>query len=96
VVRKLAFVLTKQPARTCLSGAWYVAQVISEPKGYTHNPAYSFAHGRLEVLLANGPCDNYNSYIGKLTHRAFKGSHVMYGLGFSKSVGQVTGTYVSP
>jgi hypothetical protein len=96
VVRKLSFLLTRQPAQSCLYGQWYAAKVLSDPKGYTQNPAYRFMNGGLEVLLVNGACDDYNSYIGKLAHGHFTGTHDEYGLGFSKTVGQVVGEYVQP
>jgi len=92
-VRELAFNLTDEPTKTCISGTWKTARVVKDSQHYTRNPAYTLDKGRIEVLLINGPCDSYDSYIGELTDRAFRGDHVAHGLGFHKTLGKVTGEY---
>lgn len=92
-IRELTFGLTDEPTKTCISGSWKTARAIKDSGHYTKNPAYTLEKGRLEVLLINGPCDSYDSYIGQLKDRAFRGDHVAYGLGFSKTLGKVIGAY---
>jgi len=90
-IRELAVDLSDAPATTCLGGAWRVARIVKDPKHYMRHPAYTLEKGRLEVLLINGPCDSYDSYIGEISGGSFRGDHVAYGLGFSKTLGRVTG-----
>ncbi len=92
-VRELAFDLTDESTTTCLGGKWKTARAVKDPGHYTRNPAYTFREGELEILLTNGPCDSYDSYIGKVSGKAFSGDHVAYGLGFHKTLGRVTGAY---
>ena len=92
-VRELAFDLTDQATKTCLGGTWKTARVVRDPGNYTRNPAYRLEKGSLEVLLINGPCDSYDSYVGELKGRTFKGDHVEYGMRFHKQLGTVTGEY---
>lgn len=94
-VRQLSFVLTRDRANTCISGNWMRSKIISDTPGYTKNPAYTLEDGKLEVLLVNQMCDSYNSYVGELSNGQFHGDHVVYGLGFSKTLGKVTGTYAA-
>src|SRR6185437_12765430 len=67
-VRQLSFVLTNEPAQTCISGDWKKAKVAKDVTGYTHNPAYTLENGILEVLLVNQVCDSYDSYVGELSN----------------------------
>ncbi len=94
-VRQLSFIFTNEPAQTCIAGDWKKAEVIEGAAGYTHNPAYTLENGRLEVLLVNQVCDSYDSYVGKLSNGQFHGEHVAYGLGFSKTLGKVSGAYAN-
>lgn len=93
-IRRLSFALTQESAETCLAGEWKQAKAISGDTGYTKNPAYTLKNGQLEVLLINDKCDLYDSYIGKISHGQFRGSHVDYGLGFNKTINNVTGEYI--
>ncbi|MBB6368548.1 hypothetical protein FHR56_003727 [Xanthomonas sacchari] len=95
-IRKLTFELTDQPAKTCISGEWKQAHVVSDPGRYTKTPAYTITDGQLEVLLINTVCDGYDSYVGTITGTTFSGDHVAYGLGFHKILGKVEGTYTAP
>lgn len=56
-------------------------------------PVYKLENGKLEVLLVNGFCDAYDSYIGQISNGAFEGEHVQYGWG-STSIGKVKGSPV--
>jgi hypothetical protein len=95
-VREIKFELTDRPAKTCISGDWRTAAVLSDASGYTRNPAYIMADGKIEVLLINTMCDSYDSYSGAIIGNKFSGDHVAYGLGFSKTIGKVTGEYSVP
>lgn len=92
-VRTLKIGLTDAPAKTCLSGDWRAAKVLEDPARYTRKPAYELQGKNLELLLVNGVCDGYDSYVGKLEGTAFKGEHVAYGLGHNRTLGAVSGTY---
>jgi hypothetical protein len=92
-VRELKFELTDHPAKTCISGDWKQAIALADANGYTKSPAYILADGKLEVLLVNTLCDAYDSYAGTITGNTFSGEHVAYGLGFSKTLGKVSGAY---
>ncbi len=91
--RDLAFELTSQPAETCIAGNWKRANAVHDRGKYTRKSAYTLEDGRLEVLLINEMCDSYDSYVGQLSNGVFTGDHVAYGLGFSESLGKVTGQY---
>jgi hypothetical protein len=54
-------------------------------------PSYRYVDGRLEILLVNGVCDDYTSFVGTTSGAGFKGDHVSYGLSHSEQHGQVTG-----
>ncbi|GAB3361962.1 hypothetical protein [Lysobacter tyrosinilyticus] len=95
-VRELRFELTDRPAKTCISGNWKQASVLTDTNGYTKSPAYIMADGKLEVLLVNTMCDAYDSYSGTITDNKFSGEHVAYGLGWSKTLGKVSGAYSTP
>jgi len=95
-VRELKFELTDHPAKTCISGDWKMAAVLSDIGGYTRSPAYIMADGKIEVLLINTLCDSYDSYSGAITGKRFSGDHVAYGLNFSKTIGKVSGEYSMP
>ena len=95
-VRKLTFELTDQPAKTCISGEWKQARVVSDAGRYTESPAYTMEDGKLEVLLVNTVCDGYDSYVGAITGTTFSGEHVAYGLGIHKALGKVKGAYQAP
>jgi len=71
-----------------------MAKAIDDRAGYTQKPAYTLENGRLEVLLVNSMCDAYNSYVGELSDARFRGDHVVYGLGYNKTLGTVSGTYM--
>lgn len=92
-VRKLTFELTGKNADACISGDWKQARAIDIRERYTKNPVYKIENGKIEILLINGICDSYNSYIGQLKDQVFHGRHVRYGLRFSETVGKVTGSY---
>lgn len=92
-VRQLSFALTNKPVETCIAGNWRTAKLVKGRYEQIHNPAYELQNGKLEVLLNNWACDAYDSYIGKLSNGQFHGSHVRYGLGHSKTLGNVSGTY---
>ena len=92
-VRDLTFDLTDEPAKTCMSGTWKAARAIKDPGNYTKNPAYRLERGELEILLINGPCDSYDSYMGDVKDRVFSGEHVEYGMRFHKTLGKVTGVF---
>lgn len=94
-VRQLSFVLTDEPAKTCIPGDWKKARVVNDEAGYTKAPAYTLESGKLEVLLVNQMCDAHDSYVGVLAGGRFQGEHVAYGLGFSKTLGKVSGTYAT-
>lgn len=95
-VRELKFELSDRPARTCISGDWKQATVLSDADGYTRNPAYIMANDKLEILLVNTLCDAYDSYSGTITDSKFSGEHVAYGLFFNKTLGKVSGAYSTP
>lgn len=94
-VRQLSFILTNEPVKTCISGDWKKAKAIKDVAAYTNNPAYTLENGKLEVLLINQMCDAYDSYAGELSNGQFHGTHVAYGLGFNKTLGNVSGTYTA-
>jgi hypothetical protein len=94
-LRRLVFGLTDIPVHTCLGGDWKRARVLQDATGYTTDPAYSLHQGKLEILLVNGVCDAYDSYVGVLENGRFTGKHVGYGMQFSKMLGDVSGTYTS-
>ena len=73
-----------------------MAEPLKDTGGYTRSPAYLLEGSELRVLLVNTMCDSYDSYSGRLKGASFQGSHVQYGLGFSKSLGSVTGSYSTP
>ncbi|MCW0436144.1 hypothetical protein NB723_001108 [Xanthomonas sacchari] len=95
-VRRLTLELTDKPAKTCISGEWKQAHVVTDAGRYTQAPAYTMADGQLEVLLVNTVCDEYDSYVGTINDTTFSGEHVAYGLGFHKTLGKVEGTYTAP
>ena len=95
-VRELAFELTDRPAKTCISGDWKQAAFLHGANGYVRDPAYIRTGAKLEVLLVNTMCDVYDSYSGTIAGGTFAGEHVTYGLGFSKSLGKVSGAYSTP
>ena len=95
-VRTLSFALTQQPIETCISGDWKRAEPLNDRKRYTERSAYIREGDSLEVLLVNTVCDGYDSYVGKLTGDRFLGQHVQYGLGFSKTLGTVSGSVPVP
>jgi hypothetical protein len=95
-VRELAFELTDRPAKTCISGGWKQATFLRGANGYVKDPAYTRTGAKLEVLLVNTMCDVYNSYSGTIADGKFAGEHITYGLGFSKSLGKVSGVYSTP
>lgn len=92
-VRKLTLALTEQRARTCIAGDWKRAKVVVDADKYTRDPAYTLEDGKLNVLLVTGICDAYDSYVGELSNGTFDGEHAAYGLGSSRTLGKVTGTY---
>lgn len=94
-VRHLSFVLTQKRANTCIAGNWKRAKPVNDTSAYTKDPAYRLDQGKLEILLVNQVCDSYNSYVGELSDRQFHGEHVVYGLDFNRTLGNVTGTYTA-
>lgn len=101
VVRELRFELTDQPAKTCLVGDWKVASALVDASSYTHNSAYAWRDGNLEILLVNRFCDSYDSYVGRIEGGSFVGEHVLYGRGSGpmiegSTVGRVSGLYSEP
>src|SRR5690606_9008173 len=72
---KLTFRLTEEPADTCISGDWFRAKVTSAGGFKLSDPAYTYSGGRLEVLLTNGICDSYTSFVGKVSGGQFSGAH---------------------
>jgi hypothetical protein len=95
-VRHLSFLLTDEPAKTCIAGDWKKAKPVNDVQAYTKDPAYVIENGRLEVLLVNWACDVYDSYIGTLSNGTFNGHHVDYGLGYNKTIGNVSGIEAKP
>lgn len=91
-VRRLTFVLTDAPAESCRGGAWRRALPLDDTAGTTRNPAYAFAGGKLELLLINDRCDQYESFLGTLADGRFSGIHVKYGKGYRRELGTVSGT----
>ena len=96
VARELRFSLTQNPVETCISGDWREARPLNDHGRYTKRPAYVREGDNLQVLLVNTVCDGYDSYVGKVTRGRFAGEHVQYGLGFSKSLGTVSGSLSVP
>jgi hypothetical protein len=91
-VRTLVVTLTKEEGDACLGGrTWKKARVISDTEKSTRDPVFAQENGHFEILLNNGPCDAYDSYVGTLEGHEFTGYHVVYGLGFSKPLGNVSG-----
>lgn len=95
VVRELSFELTDQSAKTCLVGDWKVANALVDISSYTHNPAYAWRDGDLEILLVNRFCDSYDSYIGRIEGESFVGEHVIYGRGSGPMIEGSTAGIVS-
>lgn len=93
--RRVSLRLTDQPATTCLGGDWKRAEVVQDPDAQVHRPAYRRQGDRLEVLLVNGACDDYDAYVGEVSGAAFRGEHVRFGMRFRKVLGQVSGSYAS-
>lgn len=89
-VRTLALALTDENGKACIGGNWKRARVVADPGKYTKDPVYTLENGKLEVLLINGYCDAYDSYIGEIATGTFAGDHVRYGWG-SKIIGNVKG-----
>jgi hypothetical protein len=90
-VRTLDLALTDQKGRACIGGKWKLARIVSDPQSYARNPVYTLENGILNVLLINGICNVYDSYIGDITNGVFEGNHVRYGWG-SKTLGKVRGS----
>lgn len=90
-VRVLELALTNQKGSSCLGGEWKRVRVVSDPDKYTKAPVYLLTNGKLEVLLINGLCDSYDSYIGETSNGVFAGEHVQYGWS-AKAIGKVRGT----
>jgi hypothetical protein len=88
-VRTLSVVLSDQPADTCIGGDWKAIRVISDPSRYTRQPAYVLTDGRLEILLVNGLCDAYDSYIFDESAETGVGLHRAYGMFGGNSLGRV-------
>lgn len=84
--------LTDTPSDTCISGNWFRAKVVSADGLKLLDPAYTYSEGRLEVLLTNGLCDAYSSFIGTASGTQFSGAHVSYGLFGSTEHGKVIGS----
>lgn len=85
------FRLTDKPAETCQSGDWFRAVVTSTGGQEYSAPAYTYASGRLELLLSSDLCDAYTSFSGTVSGAEFHGKHVSYGLSFSTEHGNVVG-----
>jgi hypothetical protein len=83
--------LVDRPAETCLSGDWLQAKVVSSDGMDLSKPAYRYRDGDLEILLVNGVCDAYTSFVGTTSGAGFEGDHVSYGLSHSEQHGHVTG-----
>jgi len=91
VARELVFKLTDQPGKACIGGEWKKAQSILDSDKYTRNPVYKIENGKFEVLLINGICDSYDSYVGQFLDGRFNGNHIVHGWSV-KTLGKVTGT----
>ena len=90
-VRVLVVALTDEKGTACIGGDWKRARIVFDPSKYSKDPVYKFETGKLEVLLVNGFCDAYDSYIGEISNGIFSGDHVQYGWN-STTIGKVTGT----
>lgn len=90
-IRKSAFQLSDAPADTCISGQWFRAKVISAGGLKPSDPAYTYSNGRLELLLTNGLCDAYTSFVGTVSGAQFDGTYVSYGLFGGTEHGKVVG-----
>ncbi|WP_312345696.1 hypothetical protein [Stenotrophomonas acidaminiphila] len=90
-VREPVVTLTKEPAKTCQSGDWLKAVVVSPGSLAFSQPAYTYSNGRLELLLSSELCDAYTSLVGNVSGGRFSGTHVSDGLFGSIEHGKVTG-----
>ncbi|HEX7381040.1 MAG TPA: hypothetical protein VF265_02685 [Nevskiaceae bacterium] len=94
-VRRVSLRLTDQPAATCLGDDWKRAEVVQDRGSYVHRPAYRRHGARLEILLVNGACDDYDVYAGDLSGAVFRGRHVRFGMRFREVMGEVSGVLMS-
>ncbi|WP_146165888.1 hypothetical protein [Stenotrophobium rhamnosiphilum] len=93
VVQELTFELTNQTGKACIGGEWKKAQPIKDPNKYTRDPVYKIENGKFEVLLKNGFCDAYDSYVGQFVDGRFSGEHIFYGWSV-ETLGDVTGSQI--
>jgi hypothetical protein len=90
--RDVTFVVTDEPAETCISGTWKRLNISGDSALRLDQPAYSVSGRNLQILLSTDLCDAYNMLVGALQDGSFSGAHRFTGLGGSHDFGTVTGT----
>lgn len=79
IIRSLTLRFTAERAKTCSSGDWLVAEVLSErpPRdpGFEGVAAYRVAGAMLTIDLSANLCDNYYPLRGRLSETGVIGTH---------------------
>jgi hypothetical protein len=90
--REVTFVVTDEPAETCMSGEWKRLDVSGDSALHLNQPAYSVSGRNLQIQLSTDLCDAYDMLVGSLQGASFSGTHRFSGLRGSQDFGPVTGT----
>jgi len=85
--REITFEVQSMAAHSCLGGDWKKLKVLKSNYKGVSEPAWSLEGNSVRVLIASDICDAYDNVSGILSKGSFSGSHSVFGIGGSTTLG---------